>query len=185
MTQVYKQSTVGEQGRVYSRRRQTEQNAPAPAGASATAAVADAIEMLAFRDLDVGELLLEQFGPVYVADANFDLVYVTDGFVEFSRDAWGFDVDLSSDTGAPTPLRNVLEGLAETGHFEPIQTEVRRSGGRFWRVSSLLAASPPSPAAPFRGSPPHTRSSARPAIGVPVPAAAGRPGPDGRPRGRS
>ncbi|MDH3738153.1 MAG: PAS domain-containing sensor histidine kinase [Alphaproteobacteria bacterium] len=121
MTQVFPQRTVGEQGRVYSRRPQTEQP-------DAAMALTDTIEPKVFRDLDVGELLLKQFGPVYVADANFDLLYATEGFIELARDAWGFKVDLSDNAAAPTPLRNVLEGLAETGRFEPIHTEVRRSG---------------------------------------------------------
>jgi hypothetical protein len=135
MTQVFRQKTVGEQGRVYSRRPQTE---PARAASETTVAASetadappastDKNEHQALRDLDVGELLLEQFGPVYVADANFDLIYVTEGFKELARDAWGFEVDLAGDAAAPTPLRNVLESLAETGHFEPNRTDVRRSG---------------------------------------------------------
>ena len=125
MTQVFRQRTVGEQGRVYSRRPQTDVatiNAGTPQPAN------DATAPLAFRDLDVGELLLKQFGPVYVADANFNLIYATDGFIELARDAWGFEVDLTDHAAAPTPLRNVLEGLAETGRFEPNHTEIRRSG---------------------------------------------------------
>ena len=121
MTQVFPQRTVGEQGRVYSRRPQSERS-------DAATKVAGTIEPGAFRDLDVGEQLLKQFGPVYVADANFDLVYATEGFIELARDAWGFKVDLADNAAAPTPLRNVLEGLAETGRFEPNHTEVRRSG---------------------------------------------------------
>ncbi|MCZ6590431.1 MAG: ATP-binding protein [Alphaproteobacteria bacterium] len=128
MTQIFGQRTVGEQGRVYSRRPQAVQTESTPAPVSAPAAVADSIEPRSFRDLDVSELLLEQFGPVYVADANFDLLYVTDGFIELSRDAWGFEVDLLDNAATPTPLRNVLEGLAETGRFEPVHTEIRRSG---------------------------------------------------------
>jgi len=128
MTQVFRQRTVGEQGRVYSRRPQTEQADAAPESASTPQIVADSIEPQTFRDLDISELLLEQFGAVYVADANFDLIHATEGFVELSRDAWGFEVDLADNAAAPIPLRNVLEGLAETGHFEPIHTEVRRSG---------------------------------------------------------
>lgn len=130
MTQIFGQRTVGEQGRVYSRRPQAVQTepTPTPAPVSAPAAVADSIEPRSFRDLDVSELLLEQFGPVYVADANFDLLYVTDGFIELSRDAWRFEVDLLDNAATPTPLRNVLEGLAETGRFEPVHTEIRRSG---------------------------------------------------------
>ncbi len=121
MTEVFKQRTAGEQGRVYSPRSKTE-----PVGTASAAT--GSVEAQVFDGPDVGGLLLEQFGPVYVADANFDLVYVTDGFVELSRDAWGFAVDLSDNAAAPTPLRNVLEGLADTGHFEPIHTEVRRAG---------------------------------------------------------
>jgi len=128
MTQVFRQRTVGEQGRVYSRRPQTEQPDAALETVSVPQIVAESIGPQTFRDLDIGELLLEQFGAVYVADANFDLIHATEGFVELSRDAWGFEVDLSDNAAAPTPLRNVLEGLAETGHFEPIHTEVRRSG---------------------------------------------------------
>ena len=128
MTQVFRQSTVGEQGRVYSRRRQTEQSDAAPEPVEAPQTATGSIEPQAFRDLDVSELLLEKFGAVYVTDANFDLIQATEGFVELSRDAWGFEVDLADNAAAPTPLRNVLEGLAETGHFEPIHTEVRRSG---------------------------------------------------------
>jgi len=128
MTQIFGQRTVGEQGRVYSRRPQAVQTEPTPVPVSAPAAVADSIEPRSFRDLDVSELLLEQFGPVYVADANFDLLYVTDGFIELSRDAWGFEVDLLDNAATPTPLRNVLEGLVETGRFEPVHTEIRRSG---------------------------------------------------------
>ena len=128
MTQVFRQRTVGEQGRVYSRRPQTEQPGAAPDSMPAPQIVSASVAPRMFRDLDVSELLLEQFGAVYVADANFDLVYATEGFVELSRDAWGFKVDLSDHAAAPTPLRNVLEGLDETGHFEPIHTEVRRSG---------------------------------------------------------
>ncbi|MFT5182447.1 MAG: PAS domain S-box-containing protein, partial [Alphaproteobacteria bacterium] len=125
MTQVFRQRTVGEQGRVYSRRPQTD---AAAINAVTRQTTNDAIAPPAFRGFDVGELLLKQFGPVYVADANFDLVYATDGFIELARDAWGFAVDLSDNAAAPTPLRNVLEGLAETGRFEPNHTEVRRSG---------------------------------------------------------
>jgi PAS domain S-box-containing protein len=125
MTQVFRQRTVGEQGRVYSRRPQTD---AAAINAGTRQTTNDAIAPPAFRGFDVGELLLKQFGPVYVADANFDLVYATDGFIELARDAWGFAVDLSDNAAAPTPLRNVLEGLAETGRFEPNHTEVRRSG---------------------------------------------------------
>lgn len=125
MTQLFRQRTVGEQGRVYSRRPQTDA-AAIIAGTRQT--TNDAIAPPTFRGFDVGELLLKQFGPVYVADANFDLVYATDGFIELARDAWGFAVDLSDNAAAPTPLRNVLEGLAETGRFEPNHTEVRRSG---------------------------------------------------------
>ncbi|NKB50452.1 MAG: hypothetical protein GKS02_13930 [Alphaproteobacteria bacterium] len=126
MTQVFRQSTVGEQGRVYTRRGgRSEQTAKQPAAALVDTGV---LQPPAFRDLEVGELLLKQFGPVYVADANFNLIYATDGFIELSRDAWGFEVDLSNSAAAPTPLRNVLEGLAETGRFEPNHTEVRRSG---------------------------------------------------------
>ena len=66
---------------------------------------ADKIEHQAFHDFDVGELLLEQFGPVYVADVNFDLVHVTEGFKELARDAWGFEVDLAGNAAVPTPLR--------------------------------------------------------------------------------
>jgi signal transduction histidine kinase len=121
VTQIFRQSTVGEQGRVYTRRPQHERPDESPAAVAL-------LQQPAFHDLDVGELLLKQFGPVYVADANFDLLYATDGFVELSRDAWGFEVDLSENAAAPTPLRNVLEGLAETGRFEPNHTEVRRSG---------------------------------------------------------
>ncbi len=133
MTQVFRQRTVGEQGRVYSRRPQTGRSDAAPESAGTPQAltaqiISDSIEPQTFRDLDVGELLLEQFGAVYVADANFDLIYATEGFVELARDAWGFEVDLADNAATPTPLRNVLEGLAETGHFEPIHTEVRRSG---------------------------------------------------------
>ena len=125
MTQVFRQRTVGEQGRVYSRRPQTDKT---PAYEDARPTTDQVIAPLAFRDLDVGELLLMQFGPVFVADANFDLVYATDGFIELARDAWGVEVDLSDNAAVPTPLRNVLEGLAETGRFEPNHTEIRRSG---------------------------------------------------------
>ena len=128
MTQVFRQKTVGEQGRVYSRRRQSEPAEAAPETTVAPPADADKTAPQPFLDFDAGELLLAQFGPVYVADANFNLVYATEGFKELSRDAWGFEIDLAGDAAAPTPLRNVLEGLAETGHFEPNHTEVRRSG---------------------------------------------------------
>ena len=128
MTQVFRQKTVGEQGRVYSRRPQTEPAEAAPETTVAPPADAADIEHHASLDFDAGELLLEQFGPVDVADANFNLVSVTEGFRELSRDAWGFEIDLAGKAVAPTPLRNVLEGLAETGHFEPNHTEVRRSG---------------------------------------------------------
>lgn len=136
MTQVFRQRTVGEQGRVYSRRPQTEPTEAASETADAPQIDAGRIEPQTFRDLDIGELLLEQFGAVYVADANFDLIHTTQGFVELARDAWGFEIDLADHAAAPTPLRNVLEGLAETGHFEPIHTEVRRSGmTRLYRKS--------------------------------------------------
>ncbi len=128
MTQVFRQRTAGEQGRVYSRRPQTGKADAAPETAGTPQIAASGIEPQTFRDLDIGEILLEQFGAVYVADANFDLIHITESFVELARDAWGFEVDLSDNAAAPTPLRNVLEGLAETGHFEPIHTEVRRSG---------------------------------------------------------
>ncbi len=134
MTQVFKQKTVGEQGRIYSRRPQTgqtdetEQTEPAPQPAAAAPQSTETSTTRALHDFDAGELLLEQFGPVYVADANFDLVHITEAFKELARDAWGYKVDLARDPAAPPPLRNVLEGLAETGHFEPNHTEVRRSG---------------------------------------------------------
>jgi len=127
MTQVFKHRSVGEQGRVYSRRPLGESH-DAPAESAGPAPDARASAKPTFRDLEVGELLLKQFGPVYVADANFDLLYVTDAFIELARDAWGFDVDLADHAAAPTPLRNVFEALTETGHFEPAHTEVRRSG---------------------------------------------------------
>lgn len=121
MTEVSRQHTVGEQARVYAQRPQSEPTAT-------TQLEVGSIAAQALRDFDVGELLLEQFGPVYVADANYDLIYITEGFAELARDGWGFEVDLTDQAAAPTPLRNVLESLAETGHFEPIRTEVRRAG---------------------------------------------------------
>ena len=74
MTQVFRQKTVGEQGRIYSRRPQTSQSEetgpvePAPTPATAASEKSQISEPQALHDFDVGELLLEQFGAVYAND---------------------------------------------------------------------------------------------------------------------
>lgn len=121
MTNIIRHKSAGEKGRLYSRRSRSD----AKPGA-APQVEPDQATLPASQTPHPG--LLEHLGPAYLATPDGRLLWHNDSFLYFARSVWSVPDQTRTLQTTPAALNQVVNTLAETGHFEPSRIHAESGG---------------------------------------------------------